>query len=261
MIIDCFTFNKEFDLLESRMEYLNGVVDYFIIVEADITFTGIPREFQYVKQIQRYQKYQHKIIYAPLSVNTSSLDFSKYETPWFVERTQRNHIGTMLSMFRGKDKVLISDVDEIPSKIAIDVASRHLGNMPEIVLQQQMFYYNFNQIQETLWNGPIITTVDRVIQETAEGVRAKRNNLPNISNGGWHLSYWMSAEEISEKIKSFSHQEFNNAQYNNIETIRRMIREGKDVFNRDCNKFKPFDVNSLPEDFKTSFLKYVPDNC
>ena len=40
MIVDCFTFFNELDLLEIRLKYLYDSVDYFIIVEADKTHNG-----------------------------------------------------------------------------------------------------------------------------------------------------------------------------------------------------------------------------
>ena len=39
-IFDVFTFYNELDLLELRMEILGDVVDYFVINESNITFTG-----------------------------------------------------------------------------------------------------------------------------------------------------------------------------------------------------------------------------
>jgi len=40
-IIDCFTFYNEIDLLYYRLSILYEHVDYFIIVEANQTFSGI----------------------------------------------------------------------------------------------------------------------------------------------------------------------------------------------------------------------------
>ena len=42
-IVDCFTFYNELDLLLYRLNILYDVVDYFIIVEATHTFTGIEK--------------------------------------------------------------------------------------------------------------------------------------------------------------------------------------------------------------------------
>ena len=265
MIIDCFTFNKELDLLEARLEYLNDVVDYFVVVEADITFSGIPREFSYVKNISRYRKYVNKILYFPLSVDVRDLNFSatvdrydKSHAAWFVERTQRNHFVTALGLFNSGDRVLIGDVDEIPSKNGIAAMSRSLSDkMPMIVCQQQMFYYNFNQVQKLSWDGTIMTTVDQVRKLSAEEIRSKRSELPYVGHSGWHLSNWMTAEEIQEKIKSFSHQEYNKEQYTNIDIIRDNLQSGRDFLGRKFNAFEPFDIGTLPDDFKNIFLKTV----
>jgi beta-1,4-mannosyl-glycoprotein beta-1,4-N-acetylglucosaminyltransferase len=40
MLIDCFTFFNELDMLECRLEYLYDKVDQFVLVEADITHSG-----------------------------------------------------------------------------------------------------------------------------------------------------------------------------------------------------------------------------
>ena len=42
-IFDVFTFYNELDLLELRMNILGNSVDYFVINEANITFTGKPK--------------------------------------------------------------------------------------------------------------------------------------------------------------------------------------------------------------------------
>ena len=39
-IIDCFIFYNELDLLTYRLNLLNNIVDYFIIVESTHTFIG-----------------------------------------------------------------------------------------------------------------------------------------------------------------------------------------------------------------------------
>jgi len=40
MIIDAFTFFNEKELVELRIKYLNDLIDYFVIIEADVTHTG-----------------------------------------------------------------------------------------------------------------------------------------------------------------------------------------------------------------------------
>ena len=40
MLIDSFLFFNETELVELRIKYLNKIVDYFVVVEADITHQG-----------------------------------------------------------------------------------------------------------------------------------------------------------------------------------------------------------------------------
>ena len=40
MLIDSFLFFNEAELAELRIKYLNKIVDYFVIVEANITHQG-----------------------------------------------------------------------------------------------------------------------------------------------------------------------------------------------------------------------------
>ena len=71
MLLDCFTFFRELDLLEGRLEYLYDVVDYFVIVEADITHAGNKKELNFLNNIKRYKPYLDKIIYQPISIDTT----------------------------------------------------------------------------------------------------------------------------------------------------------------------------------------------
>lgn len=265
MIIDCFTFNGEFDLLEGRLEYLNTSVDIFVIVESTITFSGISKQLKYPTQADRYQKYQHKILYFPVSINPVGLDFSKkintfdpLSAPWTVERMQRNYISTALSLFRDNDIAIISDVDEIPSVDAIFLAVKALTKTNLVACNQQMFYYNFNFVQDTPWYGSMISKIQTVQDLTPEGVRSLRNTAPTVINGGgWHLSNWMSPEEISNKIKSFSHQEFNTPEFTDPDVIASNIKNGRDYLGRSLNTFSPFNRDSLPTEFKEAFFKFT----
>ena len=45
-IIDCFTFYNELDMLELRLNELNEVVDYFVLVECVKTHANNDKDFQ-----------------------------------------------------------------------------------------------------------------------------------------------------------------------------------------------------------------------
>ena len=53
MLIDSFLFFNETELVELRIKYLNKIVDYFVIVEADITHQGKKKGLEFSKHIKK----------------------------------------------------------------------------------------------------------------------------------------------------------------------------------------------------------------
>ena len=49
MLIDSFLFFNEAELVELRIKYLNNLVDYFVVVEADITHQGKKKGWNFPK--------------------------------------------------------------------------------------------------------------------------------------------------------------------------------------------------------------------
>lgn len=259
MIIDCFTFFNEIDLLEGRLKYLNDTVDYFVIVEANITHSGKAKPFNYLDLADRYQEYANKIVYFPIKIDATKYNWNiksarteSYSPQWAVENLQRNHIAHALKQFNLDDVVMISDVDEIPNKQMIGEVVRNLSaEMPAIAMIQDMFYYNLNQKQVAPWAGTVITSNLLVQQRNPQWFRTKRNALPGAANGGWHLSYWGGVDNIRTKLESFAHQEHNTDEIK--DSIEQRIVAGEDLFGRKDNLFIPTDRHTLPQDFLAIF--------
>lgn len=62
-VLDAVLMSNELDLLEIRMNELDSVVDYFLIVESNATFTGLRKETYFAQNRERFSKFQHKIVY------------------------------------------------------------------------------------------------------------------------------------------------------------------------------------------------------
>lgn len=262
MIIDTFTFNTEFDLLEARLEYLDDIVDYFIIVETTCTFKGVAKELNFPKNLQRYKTWLHKIIYRPYVHEFQNLDLDYKPTDtdytsahWEIEMAQREYITTMLGVFQDSDYVMVSDLDEIPSKQGIHTAIQHLPGNPAIGFRQMMFYYNLKQHQLHPWHGSVISTVGFTKTHGAQWLRDHRSSVPFVYDGGWHLSYWMSPEQIRRKVLSFAHQEVNREPFTNLDHIRAKIAQGQDLFDRE-NPFVPVNPDTLDPEFVSIVSRY-----
>ena len=47
MLIDAFTYFNEKELVELRLKYLDPIVDYFVVVESNVTFTGKSKKWNF----------------------------------------------------------------------------------------------------------------------------------------------------------------------------------------------------------------------
>lgn len=261
MIIDAFMFFNEYDILEGRLNYLYDTVDYFVIVESNITHSGKSKPLNYLANVDRYQQYAKKILYFPLAIDSKKYNWNikstrteSYSPSWAVENLQRNHIAKALELFSDNDIVIISDVDEVPNKhILTTVIDNLTVEVPAITLIQDMFYYNFNQKQVTPWAGSVVTTNKSALQRKPQWFRSNRSKLPAINNGGWHMSYWGGALQIKFKIENFAHQEYNTPEFTDIDVINKRIESGVDIYDRDSNQFVTTDKNSIPTDILKIF--------
>ena len=185
-------------------------VDAFVIVEANTTFSGIPKEWflddprvsDLIRSIQ--------IMHVHLNVHRVKHQFTAeyIGTAWDRERDQRNAILTGLTEAGAGDQdiVLLSDVDEIPSNEAIQMAKVALPKVTSIRLQQWLFYYNLETRSATrMWRHPIICLVSYVRAKTPEVARGCFCETSYCAKGGWHLSYFFNTSGIQTKLKSFSH--------------------------------------------------------
>lgn len=243
MIVDAFPFFDELDILEARLRYLNDTVDYFVIVEADTTHSGTPKPLNFAQNLQAFRPFADKILYVPVTYDEVSLATRKnvpdtprvpdYETAsWDREVFQRNQMMRVLKLFPEDTTVICSDVDEIPSKIGIQSASRFLPMLPKfpaVTLVQDQFTYNLQWREQEKWKGPVVTTKAWLDQYTP--VNTRKNHLfTPIQNGGWHLTYWGGVFRINHKLNAFAHQEFNISDVNNLQHIGECIRDGKTLY-------------------------------
>jgi beta-1,4-mannosyl-glycoprotein beta-1,4-N-acetylglucosaminyltransferase len=262
MIIDSFMFFNEFDILEGRLEYLYDHVDYFVLVESNLTHGGQPKPMHFMENMSRYKKYLDKVIYMPYAASVDQFEYNKMPThdrdfetgPWQMENAQRNHIAKALEFFPEDALLLISDVDEIPHKDCMAIAENSFKDFGPILAIQQTYYcYNFNQKYKNPWHGTVATKCGYAKANTPQFCRNHKYNIPVISQGGWHLTYWGTPEHIATKVKSFAHQELNTERFTDPEYIKQQVAAGKDLFSRDWNEFIPEDPNNIPPEIRQIF--------
>ena len=233
-IFDCFMYNNEDLILEIRLNSLNQYVDKFIIVEAKHDHQGNVKK-KYKFNVENFSKFRHKIEY--WQINNFSEEFNNWER----ENFQRNFILNGLSKANQEDYVIISDIDEIPNLEDVDLIVK--SKKKYTAFKQKMIYYKLNllNLTEKEWYGSKMCKLKHL--KSPQWLRNKKVKLYPfyrfdkinwniINNGGWHFSNIMTPEQISKKIKSFAHAEFNTVEFTDIENIKKNIELKKDLFGR-----------------------------
>ncbi len=90
-VYDCFTFYNEFELLELRLESLNPIVDYFVLVEADKTQRNEDKPFYFLENKDKFSKFLPKIRHLMMNVSDLS-SLYKGDGDWIIENAQRDYI-------------------------------------------------------------------------------------------------------------------------------------------------------------------------
>ena len=257
-IFDCFQYFNEDHIADLRFNILNEFVDKFVIVESTVNHQGKPKKLHF--DINRYKKFKNKINYIVVDDTPENIKKPHEGGESLVEQHQRNSIIKGLKNANDNDLVILSDVDEIPDLNKLNEYDKN----KYAVFSQKMFMYklNFFNLKENNWYGSKICLKknfrspqwlrDLKFKEYPFWRIDKTRNLQIIKNGGWHFSYLQTPENISKKIKSFAHGEFNKTNIVNEEGIRLKIEKGQDVFERGHN-LKKIEVDS-------SFPKYILQN-
>jgi len=259
-IYDCFQYFNEDHIVDLRLNILNKYVDYFVISESTKTHQGKNKRINF--DIKKFSKFKNKIkfIVADYKEEINFINHTGGESP--VEQHQRNTLIEGLKNASSQDLLILSDSDEIPD----------LTKLPEInnkkkyiAFSQKMFMYKLNlqNLNENDWIGSKITKVKNLkSMQDLRNLKFKKYPFwridkidQQIINGGWHFSFLQTPEQIIEKIRSFSHGEFNNEKLD-IKEIERKILKNEDIFERGTKLRKISIDNSYPEYLLNNKEKY-----
>ena len=160
---------------------------------------------------------------------------------------------------------MFSDPDEIPNP-------KKLKNIKlkkkYAIFLQNMYTYKFNIFNpyESPWEGTRICKKKdlKSIDWLRQKVLAKNTKYPFwridkekdielIENGGWHFNYLLTPLQISKKLKSLAHTDWDYGEnltkdeFFSIKNIEEKIKNKKDLFNRNYNYKKINIDDSFPE--------------
>ena len=271
-IFDCFIFNNEFDLLELRLRELYNHVDYFVLVESNLSFTCRQKPYWYENNQQRFSQWSDKIRHVK---HVSSA----HKNPWLNEHDQRNAITQGLVDAESEDIVLISDADEIlRSSVLQKVKHKSDRTIYGFYMLDFAFKFNFVRVDPPSYEIIIMAAKASWIEKfSPQLLRDQKNNLLSlpytkewqkrprtvplmldiqehevliIQDGGWHFSYLGDDSWLYEKAKNTSHQEDITEEFLAQLDVKKSIKE------------KKFWDRSWPYRYEiVDFNSYFPQSC
>lgn len=200
MIIDTFTFWKELDILEIRLNELNSVVDKFILVEAAHTQSMQSKPYYFEENKSRFDKFLDKIIHIKVD---DKIDIS--QNSWAFENFQRQCIARGLNQLsiQSTDYILVSDVDEIPKAECLQRLLPTMGQILCFGMTYNIYYLNL-VMRHKLWPGTVAVRAGD-LQCDMHTLIKLRDRLPHHlipCDTGWHLGYQGGEQVVFDKYFS-----------------------------------------------------------
>ncbi len=252
MIFDCIPFFNELDILKLRMEIMDPYVDYFVLEESTVTFSGEDKRMIFAQNRRMFDKFKDKIRYVAVTDSPMS-GVTTHER----DKYQKNQLIRALTDCKPEDIIIFSDVDEIPNPDVLMQVIEHFDATKIYHLAQRMFYCfldmeeisgnllsitgEFPGVEKKQWLGTKICSFGNLPKE---GIVYLREVSPTdersvrVADGGWHFGYMGGDGErdvvkrIGIKVQAAAHQEYNSKRYLN-EAVDRLLC-GEDIFDRNA---------------------------
>lgn len=258
-LIDVFTFNGEYDLLEIRLNILDKYVDEFVLVECATTFSGKPKPLYFdvathPEVYERFKKWEHKIKYHIVDENYSEEEIREArESPatqfgrghWMTEFLQKESIKKALTHLNDHDRCFIGDVDEIWDVSALTLKQG-------VKLKLKVYTYWLNNRSSEQFCGTLYTTYETIKNYCL-------NNLRNYAHKtheehGWHFTSMGGYEKVKQKLTDGYTEETyaNQAVMNNLQNA---VVNNTDFLGRDFSY--EIDESEWPLWLKENKDKYI----
>lgn len=226
-VFDAIIFSNELDLLEVRWRELNPYVFKFVILEANTTFTGIPKPLFFDENRQRFSFAEGKIAHGVSPGRIGS--YRSHDEAFKLEAQQR---GLMNNLLRNAgiatgDLVIMADTDEIPSHYTVKLLQWCDGIPPVVHLDLRNYMYSFEfPVGSFNWK-PAVHVFN-------QGTHYKHSRQADVvlSDAGWHCSFcFRHLSEFVFKMNAYSHADrVKRKHFLEHSRIQNVICQGDDLY-------------------------------
>jgi len=243
MIITAQPFFNELDLLEIKCSELRGVVDLHVIVEAPITFTGLPKPLYFAANKARFE--QFPIIHVVCELQP------EVKSPWERERRQHEFVREAVRALK-PEIVMYLDADELPRHDTVDRFRRMKRPAAHVDMDWITFFFDRIDTSRRPTTARIWKFDQRESWGPWRGDKLDENPATVIANSGWHFDYFNFGEQfLVEKLKAISHA----ADENGDAMLRTVMAGGIPGFERTTD----YPISKLPRFVRENWKRW-PNN-
>jgi hypothetical protein len=172
-------------MLKARVKHMRA--DLTVVYESDRSFTGLPKQRVGIGSLLN-----ESAIYVPITGGTDP-------DPWVNEYAYRREAFDYLKRIGIPDDAIVTvcDVDEF-------IDTTKLTDQLSVWMMSK-FQMSARWFQQNEW-ASISGAWGYMKDSDVIGMIQNRGSLPNIV-GGWHLSSFLTLEDLQAKWRNFSHQE------------------------------------------------------
>ncbi|XP_047944115.1 beta-1,4-mannosyl-glycoprotein 4-beta-N-acetylglucosaminyltransferase-like isoform X1 [Salvia hispanica] len=227
-VFDAIIFSNELDLLEIRWKELYPYVTKFVILEANTTFTGIPKPLFFAENRGRFAFAESKIVHGVFPGRVAA-DGSR-EDPFKLEEEHRISMNYLLRGLAGisyGDLLIISDADEIPSPHTIKLL-QWCAEIPHVLhLEMRNYLYSFEfPVDYSSWRATA-----HVFGPWTQYKHSRQTDTL-LSDSGWHCSFcFRYLSDFVFKMTAYSHAgRVRSEDFLKHSRIQKLICKGDDLF-------------------------------
>lgn len=224
-VFDAVLYSNEKEILEIRWKELYPYVTQFVLLESNSTFTGLPKPLFFASHRDDFKFVEPRLTYGNIAGR-----FKKGENPFIEEAYQRVALDLLLKKagIEDDDLLIMSDVDEIPSRHTINLL-RWCDDIPPVLhLQLKNYLYSFEfHVDDSSWRASV-----HRYQEGKTRYAHYRQTDDLLADAGWHCSFcFRRISEFIFKMKAYSHYDrVRFSHYLNPQRVQRVICKGADLF-------------------------------
>lgn len=221
-VFDLFMLRDELDMLEVRLREFENTNTIHVICEANLDHRGHPKPLWLERNTERFTPWMHRIIHVPVTDLPADEAAWAAEHPWAAEQLRRGpgwvreHIqrdrgwAAVEHMAADSDVILISDLDEFPSREALE------GAFPVAALSMQLLMYACDWAVPDEHLCAVVASGRYMRGKRASEVRDGRYGYHAIKGAGKHITWVGGIEGQRQKLLATCHSEMRDDEIRRI---------------------------------------------